>query len=259
MSAYLAAIHAATPEVVDRGHRVLHGAMLADTEAGHIRVLAALMDLPRGALVADLGCGIGEVARLMAADRPDLRWVQVNLSEPQIRQADGVRVVADFHHLPLADASVDAVLFLFSLCHGDLAAALREAIKAMKKRVARLRPDATLAGFTVQDGTQLWENPFLRARLRAAISERGSASTATRAPASSSVSRTAPAATVSPFSRPGPVAAIPELAEEAKEPPRPASCQPTCAEGWTKLKRELSSLQTVPPGPATSASGSTAR
>lgn len=132
MSAYLAAIHAATPEVVDRGHRVLHGAMLADTEAGHIRVLAALMDLPRGALVADLGCGIGEVARLMAADRPDLRWVQVNLSEPQIRQADGVRVVADFHHLPLADASVDAVLFLFSLCHGDLAAALREAARVTR-------------------------------------------------------------------------------------------------------------------------------
>ena len=65
--------------------------------------------------------------------------------------------------------------------------------------------------------------------------------------------------TVSPFLRPGPVAAIPELAEEAKEPPRPEICQPTCAEGWTKLKRELSSLQTVPPGPATSASGSTAR
>ena len=132
MSAYLAAIHAATPEVVDRGHRVLHGAMLADTEAGHIRVLAALMDLPRGALVADLGCGIGEVARLMGADRPDLRWVQVNLSETQIRQADGARVVADFHHLPLADASVDAVLFLFSLCHGDLAAALREAARVTR-------------------------------------------------------------------------------------------------------------------------------
>lgn len=132
MSAYLAAIHAATPGVVGLGHRVLHGAMLADTEAEHIRVLAALMDLPRGALVADLGCGIGEVARLMSADRPDLRWVQVNLSEPQIRQADGARVVADFHHLPLADASVDAVLFLFSICHGDLGAALREAARVTR-------------------------------------------------------------------------------------------------------------------------------
>lgn len=126
---YLAAIQAATPEVGRRGHRVLHGAMLADTEAQHVRALADLMDMPHGALVADLGCGIGEVARLMGADRPDLRWVQVNLSEAQIRQADGARVVADFHALPLADASVDAVLFLFSLCHGDLAAALREAAR----------------------------------------------------------------------------------------------------------------------------------
>ena len=99
---YLAAIQAATPEVGRRGHRVLHGAMLADTEAEHVRALADLMDLPQGALVADLGCGIGEVARLMGADRPDLRWVQVNLSETQIRQADGARVVADFHALPLA-------------------------------------------------------------------------------------------------------------------------------------------------------------
>ena len=126
---YLAAIQAATPEVGRRGHRVLHGAMLADTEAEHVRALAGMMDLPQGALVADLGCGIGEVGRLMGADRPDLRWVQVNLSEAQIRQADGARVVADFHALPLADASVDAVLFLFSLCHGDLGAALREAAR----------------------------------------------------------------------------------------------------------------------------------
>lgn len=126
---YLAAIQAATPEVGRRGHRVLHGAMLADTEAEHVRALADMMDLPQGALVADLGCGIGEVARLMGADRPDLRWVQVNLSDAQIRQADGARVVADFHALPLADASVDAVLFLFSLCHGDLGAAMREAAR----------------------------------------------------------------------------------------------------------------------------------
>lgn len=127
---YLARINAATPEVVGRlGHRVLHGALLADTEAEHVRTLADLMDLPHGGLVADLGCGIGEVARLMGADRPDLRWVQVNLSDAQIRQADGARVVADFHALPLADASVDAVLFLFSICHGDLAAALREAAR----------------------------------------------------------------------------------------------------------------------------------
>lgn len=129
---YLAAIQAATPEVGRRGHRVLHGAMLADTEAEHIRALADLMDLPHGALVADLGCGIGEVARLMSADRPDLRWVQVNLSEAQIRQADGARVAADFHALPLADGSVDAVLFLFSLCHGDLGAALREAARVTR-------------------------------------------------------------------------------------------------------------------------------
>lgn len=127
---YLAAIHAATPEVVGLGHRVLHGALLADTEAEHVRALADLMDLPHGGLVADLGCGIGEVARLLGAERPDLRWIQVNLSEQQIRQADGGgRVVADFHALPLADASVDAVLFLFSICHGDLAVALREAAR----------------------------------------------------------------------------------------------------------------------------------
>ena len=75
---YLAAIHAATPEVVGLGHRVLHGALLADTEAEHVRALADLMDLPHGGLVADLGCGIGEVARLLSRVglRPEhaLRW-----------------------------------------------------------------------------------------------------------------------------------------------------------------------------------------
>lgn len=66
----------------------------------------------RRGLLVDVGCGNGGYLSRLRADRPDLSCVGIDLSA-------GMRpdVVADVRALPLADASVDAVLAMHMLYH----------------------------------------------------------------------------------------------------------------------------------------------
>ena len=130
------ALDEVTPPLVAQGLRVLQGNRLAPTEAGHVLELARYMALPAGATVIDLGCGVGEVARILGHVRPDLRFVQVNVSPVQLAMApEGerfTRILADFHNVPLGDACADVALFLYAICHGDQPRALREAARLVK-------------------------------------------------------------------------------------------------------------------------------
>jgi hypothetical protein len=65
-----AALELPSEEAWARGIRILQGNRLGDTDAAHVAALLALMALPEGALIADIGCGFGEVARLMRGQRP---------------------------------------------------------------------------------------------------------------------------------------------------------------------------------------------
>ncbi len=91
-------------------------------------------------VVADLGCGMGAVSRFGSRLYPHLRFHAVTISPEQVAEAksrqQGERVeyhCADYHKLPLEDASVDRVFFLESLCHStEPEVALAEVARVLK-------------------------------------------------------------------------------------------------------------------------------
>ena len=129
-----AQLSAASKMCLDRGVRVLQGFRFADTDEAHVSCLLAYMAPPAGAVVADIGCGFGEVARLMQAERPDLDFILINDNEWQLSRCPArfPRVLADMHALPIADASVDVAMFCYALCHADAEAALAEAARVTR-------------------------------------------------------------------------------------------------------------------------------
>lgn len=129
------AVTTATHNALAQGIRVLNAFLLAETETAHVQRLLELMDPPFGAVVVDAGCGVGEVARLMQAERPDLCFKLVNINGSQLAECpEGMqRICCDFDHLPMADGSADVVMFNFSLCHADdWLKTLREAHRVLK-------------------------------------------------------------------------------------------------------------------------------
>lgn len=74
--------------------------------------------------VADLGCGFGAVSRFGSRQFPKLKFHAVTISPGQIEAAkqrhQDERVeyhCADYHAVPLQDASVQRIFYLESLCH----------------------------------------------------------------------------------------------------------------------------------------------
>ena len=100
----------------------------------------------RGNVVVDLGCGRGETLDWFRAADPDVRWTGVELADSEVF-AQRTREDAEFRtfdgvHLPVADASVDAVFCQQVLEHVERP---RELIAD----VARvLRPGALFGGST---------------------------------------------------------------------------------------------------------------
>ena len=131
---YRATIEAISPSFWDAGLRVLQGARFAESDGSHIAALLAYMNPPCGAVIADIGCGFGEVARIMTVQRPDLNFVLINSSASQLARApDNFRKFnCDMHNIPMQPASVDGAMFCYSLCHGDIRSALIEAARITK-------------------------------------------------------------------------------------------------------------------------------
>src|SRR6478735_3012109 len=126
----LEAVEEATETVLDMGVRIFNGALFGADEREHVAVLLAVLNPPEGALVLDAGCGVGEMARLMHEARPDLDFLLVNASEVQLEHCPTqfYRLRADFHDLPVPDASADVVVFSYAICQsGDWPRVLREA------------------------------------------------------------------------------------------------------------------------------------
>ena len=114
-------VNNATLACMRQGIRVLNAFLLADDEAAHAAKLLELMRPPTGAVVLDAGCGIGEVARLMRAHRPDLQFKLLNISEQQLALCppDCERILASYDDIPLADNAVDVVMLNYALCHSN--------------------------------------------------------------------------------------------------------------------------------------------
>lgn len=128
-------LDAATEQVIERGIRVLNTWHLADTDTAHCAILLHHMAPPPGARILDAGCGIGEVARLMCEQRPDLHFTLLNISQYQLdlTPADMPKLLASYDAIPAPDQSFDVVMFNFSLCHADSwLATLREAVRVLR-------------------------------------------------------------------------------------------------------------------------------
>lgn len=130
------AINRATDLSLAQGLRVMQTALIGESQAAHVAYLLKLINPAPGAHIVDAGCGIGEVARLMHAERPDLTFDLVNTSEYQLKHApDGEAFAihcADFTRSGLPDASADVVMFNSALCQMPINQALSEARRVLK-------------------------------------------------------------------------------------------------------------------------------
>lgn len=121
--------------VIERGMRLLHIWKLAETDAEHCAILLDHLNPPHFARILDAGCGIGEVARQMREQRPDLHFTLLNISQYQLdlTPADMPKLLASYDAIPAPDQSFDVVMFNFSLCHADSwLATLREAVRVLR-------------------------------------------------------------------------------------------------------------------------------
>lgn len=125
---------AETAAYLSFGTRIFQGVMFADTDAAHVRKLYDMMAPAKGATIIDMGCGIGEVARLMLEIDETLLFHCVTNSEIQFAllpdDVDGIK--CDFHHVPLPDGMADVVMFAESIGYAGLANVLDEARRLLK-------------------------------------------------------------------------------------------------------------------------------
>jgi SAM-dependent methyltransferase len=152
----------ASQTMLDNGIRLLQGARLADTDAGHITKLLEYMRPEQGSRWLDIGSGFGEPARLMREQRPDLQFTLVNNNAFQrLKTPSGLVVIdGDMHELPFDDRQFDGAMFLYSLCHADnFQQALDEAARVV-------RPGGALFVFDYlrMDGDDRWTEKLLASR-----------------------------------------------------------------------------------------------
>lgn len=131
----LETLEAGTMQSIAAGVRQLQAFLIAESETDHAARLLDLMDPPLGAVIMDAGCGIGETARLMRSIRPDLTFLLVNLSNYQLDLCpeDIEQYCCSYDKTLIDDASVDVVMYSYSLCQSeDWAVTLAEARRVLK-------------------------------------------------------------------------------------------------------------------------------
>jgi SAM-dependent methyltransferase len=111
-------------ELLAQGIRVLQGNRFAPTEKEHVLKLAEHMGLNGEREVADMGCGFGEVSRILADELlPEAHFWLVNVNEFQLGECPGGKrftlLREDMLRTSIPDKSVDLVMFNYSICHAD--------------------------------------------------------------------------------------------------------------------------------------------
>lgn len=123
-----------TEQMQSQGLRVFQGAMFADDEAEHCRVLHHRFGITPGSLIVDMGCGIAEVCVQFLAIDPSLKCVAVTNEPVQHTQIPEPihAVLSDFAHTPFSDGFADAVMFNESFGYGDVRLLLAESRRLLK-------------------------------------------------------------------------------------------------------------------------------
>ena len=101
---------------------------------GVVRLLERLGDVRRAfPLALELGCHTGQLAAALRGSAQIGQLIQADLSHGMVRQADGVRIVADEEALPFGPACLDLVVSCFSLHWvNDLPGTLAQVRHALK-------------------------------------------------------------------------------------------------------------------------------
>jgi ubiquinone/menaquinone biosynthesis C-methylase UbiE len=130
-------VHGLTLEALERsGSALLQIHRFAPDDQAHVDELLAIFDPPEDARIADVGCGVGELARLMRVKRPDLHCILINKSPAQLAMCptDLERVQGVAESLPLAHGGVDAILVAYVLGHlEDLSRFVDECDRVLEK------------------------------------------------------------------------------------------------------------------------------
>lgn len=126
-------IDSVTADLVSHGHKVFQIHRFADNDYTHVLRLEKWADFKVGSRVIDLGCGVGEVSRIMKEVRRDLSFTLVNISSMQLGYADEcfIKHCCDFCDVPEPDGQYDAAMFLFSIGHSDANKAMQEAFRLL--------------------------------------------------------------------------------------------------------------------------------
>jgi ubiquinone/menaquinone biosynthesis C-methylase UbiE len=107
--------------------------------------------IPENAKVLDVGCGDGNIARLLLAERPDIRIEGIDVL---VRPMTHIPVTGfDGNTIPFADKSFDAVLFVDVLHHTDDPMVLLTEARRVARQAVILKDhcrDGVLAGPTLR-------------------------------------------------------------------------------------------------------------
>lgn len=123
-----------TVEAIEQsGSRLLQMHRLGDSDLEHTRALLNLFDFPQGAVVADIGCGVGDLALVMQAERTDLDFVLVNPSLAQLQMCPErfLKILATAENLPIERGDVDALMVTYALGHMDLPLFAQQAMRIL--------------------------------------------------------------------------------------------------------------------------------
>jgi ubiquinone/menaquinone biosynthesis C-methylase UbiE len=114
-------LDAASRQCYADGIKILQGYRLADTDEGHVAALLDWIAPTACSTWLDIGCGFGEVARLMHRQRPGMDFILLNNNAYQLSQAprEFQQINADMHAIPLWNGAVDGCLLLYTLCHAE--------------------------------------------------------------------------------------------------------------------------------------------
>lgn len=119
-------------EVTDS--RLLQIHRFSEMDSLHTKILMEVFDPETNAQIADVGCGVGELAELMSIQRPDLSFILVNPSQAQLEVCpQGFRMLqgsAEDTHLNTG--LTDAVMYSYVLGHIDIPLALKECARVLK-------------------------------------------------------------------------------------------------------------------------------
>lgn len=130
-----AAVDALTKQMVADGFKLFQMHKLSSRDLSHVDALLGLMKAQEGERILDMGCGIGEQARIMKQIRPDLDIVLQNISPSQLLMCpdEFEKICGDFHNVNAPDASFDGIMFNYSFGHGDVDMLLTECYRLLKR------------------------------------------------------------------------------------------------------------------------------